>query len=79
MHSESPSSQETKRNLIAGSMSGWGLPQMAAFARRIVLEYDLVHLEVELNEFIGLYDAGGGVTDPTKNLFFAARRPEAAD
>lgn len=75
--SDTPSGQETKRNLIAGYMTGWGLPQMAAFARRIVLEYDLYENdEADLNELIGLYDAGGGVIGPTKNLIFAANGPK---
>jgi hypothetical protein len=76
-HSASPSSQETKRSLISGYMTGWGLSQMAAFARRIVLEYDLYEQhEADLNELVGLYDAGGGVTGPTKNLIFAANGPK---
>lgn len=76
-HSDAPSRQDTKRNLIDGYMTGWGLPQMAGFARRIVLEYDLYEQDqADLKELIGLYDAGGGVTGPTKNLIFAANGPK---
>lgn len=58
-------------------MSGWGVPQMAALARRIVTELDIadVHLG-ELQQLLGSYDASGGVAGPTKNLIFAANGPK---
>lgn len=67
----------SKRSLVAAYMTGWGVPQMAALARRIVTECDFpdVYL-VELNELLAAYDAGGGVAGSTKNLIFAAHGPK---
>lgn len=67
----------TKRDVIAGYMSGWGLPQMAAFARRILIECEIPDFRIdELKQLLASYDAGGGVAGPTKNLIFAANGPK---
>ena len=62
----------TKRSLIETYMGGWGVPQMAALARRIVTELDIddVYLR-DLTQLLTIY-AGGGVAGSTKNLIFAA-------
>lgn len=67
----------TKRSLIETYMGGWGVPQMAALARRIVTELDIddVYLR-DLTQLLTIYDAGGGVAGPTKNLIFAAKGPK---
>lgn len=58
-------------------MSGWGMPQMANLARRIVTELDLSELHLgDLPQPIRMLDAGGGVAGPTKNLIFAANGPK---
>ena len=67
----------SKRSLIQAYMPGWSVPQMAGLARRIVTELDLSDLYLpELIELLALYDAGGGVPGPTKNLIFAANGPK---
>ena len=69
----------TKRSLIQAYMPGWTVPQLAAFARRIVTELDLADYYLgELSELLAAYDAGGGVAGSTKNLIFAANglKPE---
>ncbi|MFF2059873.1 hypothetical protein [Rhodococcus qingshengii] len=74
---DSPSEAESKRSLIAAYMNGWGVPQMAGLARRIVTELDITdgYLK-ELTELLATYDAGGGVAGATKNLIFAANGPK---
>lgn len=76
-HEDPPSSSETKRTLISDYMSGWRALQMAAIARRVVTELDILdgHLG-QLQQFLGTYDAGSGVTGSTKNLIFAATGPK---
>lgn len=77
-YDDSPNDPDlTKRSLVAAYMGGWGVPQMAALARRIVTELDIddVHLR-ELTQFLAAYDAGGGVAGSTKNLIFAAKGPK---
>lgn len=78
MHADSPADQEhSKRSLVAGYMSGWGVPQMAALARRIVTELDIADLHLgELKQLLDSYDASGGVAGPAKNLIFAANGPK---
>lgn len=72
-----PSESETKRTLIAGYMDGWGLPQMASLARRLIAEHAVNDLLADdLRELLRMYDAGGGVAGPTKNLIFAANGPK---
>lgn len=78
LHEDPPSDRNhSKRSLIAAYMSGWGVPQMVALARRIVTELDIadVHLG-ELKQLLATYDAGGGVAGSTKNLVFAANGPK---
>lgn len=74
----SPSDRDfTKRDVISGYMSGWGLAQMAALARRVVTECEIPDFLVsELNQLLAVYDGGGGVAGPTKNLIFAASGPK---
>ncbi|GAA2394707.1 hypothetical protein [Gordonia cholesterolivorans] len=74
---EPPTTAESKRTLIAAYITGWGVPQMASLARRIVTELDIP--DVYLTELTGLlatYDAGGGVHGATKYLIFAANGPK---
>lgn len=76
-HDDPPSNAETKRELISGYISRWGLPQMAALARQIVTELDVPDgLHSQLQQLLEAYDAGGGVTGSTKNLIFAANGPK---
>jgi hypothetical protein len=67
----------SKRSLIQAYTEGWGVPQLAALARRIITELDLQESYLrELSELLATYDAGGGVAGPTKNLIFAANGPK---
>jgi hypothetical protein len=74
---DDPSDSESKRAVIAGYMPGWEVPQMAALARRVVTECEVPEvLADDLTELLRMYDAGGGVSGPTKNLIFAANGPK---
>lgn len=78
LHDDSPSDPMlTKRSLIAGYMTGWELPQMAALGRRVVTECGLADVVIaDLEELLRIHDAGGGVAGSTKNLIFAANGPK---
>jgi very-short-patch-repair endonuclease len=77
VHEDSPSDQDSKRSLIQAYTAGWALPQLVGLARRIVTELDRPEADLqELKDLVALYDAGGGVAGPTKNLIFAANGPK---
>lgn len=74
---EPPGSSDTKRSLIDGYIEGWGLPQLAALARRVVTEIDIHEAHVaDLKQLLELFDAGGGVAGSPKNLIFSANGPK---
>ncbi|SDR92809.1 hypothetical protein SAMN04489860_0405 [Paraoerskovia marina] len=67
----------TKRALVQAYTEGWELPRLVALARRIVAELDLSDATVAaLTALLSVYDRGGGVGAPAKDLIFAANGPK---
>jgi hypothetical protein len=67
----------TKREVIQGYTEDWGLPRLAALARRIVVDLDLPDLVLaDLTALLAEHDRCGGVDTPAKNLIFAANGPK---
>lgn len=72
---QSPSDPElSKRELIDAYLSGWGVPQLAALARRVTTELEVP--SAGLIPLLEAHDRGRGVGSPVKNLIFAANGPK---
>lgn len=72
-----PHEVEYKRNLIDGYTHGWNLAQLAGLGRRVVDDTEIPDTcTADLRALLAAYDAGGGVSTPTKNLIFAANGPK---
>lgn len=69
-----PSEAETKRDLIRGYIGERNLRALVGLARRIVAELDTD--TTQLQSLLDVYDRGGGVGTPAKNLIFAANGPK---